>query len=134
MSTHFSVLSRDYTGGNTMWIFDQVLTNTFHERPISITCNNTMCHYIGKYRIYIASNGAIDLASTRGIDVEPRYDTEPEATGEVLMSVVNPKNPLGFSVTIKGYAYDSEANRIASRWYDHSSGDIDMISTFLCEN
>jgi len=91
LSTHFAMLARDYTGGNIMIIFDQVNpggTPRFIERDISVYCNSTMCHYMGKYRLYIASNWALELASKRDVEVTPRYDTTPESTGEVLMSVV----------------------------------------------
>ncbi len=88
MSTHFSVVSRDYTWGGTMWIYDNVVpwwTNQFHERAIQLYCNTIMCHHLGKYRIYIASNGAYSLARQRQIEVTPWISTSP-GSGEVLMS------------------------------------------------
>lgn len=135
LSTHFAVVSRPYDG-HTMWIYDNVVpgwADRYNERAISISCNSTVCHYMGKYRIYVATNWAIQLAKKNNVEVTPWIDTSPDS-GQVLQSIPDTNNPLWFSVTIKGYAYDSEANRIASWWYNHSSWDVDMISTFICEN
>jgi uncharacterized protein YbdZ (MbtH family) len=130
LSTHFAVVSRDYDG-NSLWIYDNVVpggTDMFHEREIKVSCTKDICYYAGKYIINVATNGAIQLAVDRGIEVVPREDTESP------MSKANPDNPKWYHITIQGYPYDSLANEIANRWYDNSSGDTDMIATFLCEN
>ena len=62
-----------------MWIYDNVVpngTDRFHEREIPITCNKTMCHYAGIYRIYISTNGVLELLKTTGKEITPREDIE----------------------------------------------------------
>ena len=117
-STHFAIVYSWYDG-NSMWIYDNVIPgwqDQYNPHEIKLACNETMCHYAGKYRIYIATNWAIELANKLWIEVKPWIDIEPK---EKMMSVVDEKNPLWFSVTVKWYAYDSMANRIASYWYDN---------------
>ena len=50
--------------------------------------------------------------------VDSWIDTDP-AEEEVPMSQVDPKNPAGYSTIISGFAYDSDANKIASYRTDH---------------
>lgn len=135
MSTHFSVVSRDYTGWSSMWIFDNVVpwwVDRYNEREIKVACNEHLCRHLGKYRIYISNNWAVEMASTNAAVVVPWIDTDVD-TWEQLMSMVDLANPLGFSVTISGFAYDSDANRIASYRYDKNQ-DLDMIATFIVES
>ena len=138
MSTHFSVVAEDYSGGRDMWIYDNVIpgwADRYNKRLIHLSCNSRSCSHLGKYKIYISTNGGREVASKAGTEVKPWIDTDPDpvVTGAVMMSVVNPQNPLWFYITIDGYAYDSEANRIVNRWYvrNHSK---DMVGTYLCEN
>jgi len=138
MSTHFAMVAEDYSGWNEMWIYDNVVpgwVDRYNKRLIRVSCNSKYCSYMGKYRLYIATNGAREVASKAGIEVLPWIDTTPVDTWS-LMSVspiTNPANPLGFHITIDWYAYDSEANRIANRWYVRNHSE-DMIGTYLCEN
>ncbi len=131
LSTHFSIVARDYTGWNTLWIFDNVVPgwqDKYNERPIKLTCNSTMCHYLGKYRIYIASNWAFEKANERGVEVQPWVDVSPKP----MMSIVK----TGNSVSIKWYTENSLANKIASYWYDNienKSEALDMIGTMMQE-
>jgi len=106
-STHFAVVSRDYTGGRTMWIYDNVVpngTDRFHEREIPITCNKTMCHYAGIYRIYISTNGVLELLKTTGKEITPREDIE--QTWEVLMSIPPITKTLSGTATWYDYELD----------------------------
>jgi hypothetical protein len=115
MSTHFAVVSRDYDDSWVMWIYDNVNPegqDKYHERSINVACSKNYCVYLGKYRIYVASNGAFELANQLGSEVTPWINTKPD-TKELTW------NYLNFSVTISWYAYDSVANRIASYWYDN---------------
>lgn len=135
LSTHFAMISRDYTGGNILWIYDNVNgpnNNRLWERAIRVSYNSRMntFHYMGKYRIAVYTNWLVNAAQKRWITVERRYDTDPQE--ETIQ--VDSENPLRFSVTVKWFDYDSIANRVASFWYDHSSGDLDMLATFVCEN
>lgn len=133
LSTHFAMISRDYTGGSTLWVYDNVngpSNNKLGERPLRIALVGSKFHYLGKYRITVYTNGFVEKTQREWLTVERRYDTDPKEEVEQ----VDPENPLKFSVTIKWYDYDSLANRIASYWYDTTSWDIDMISTFMCEN
>ena len=135
LSTHFAMISRDFTGGNTLWVYDNVNgpnNNKLWERALKVyydSRTNTL-YYMGKYRISVFTNGLVETAQKRWITVERRYDTDPQE--EAVQ--VDPENPLWFSVTVKWFDYDSIANRVASFWYDHSSGDLDMLATFACEN
>lgn len=135
MSTHFAMISRDYTGGNILWVYDNVNgpnNNKLWERALRVSYNHRDhgFRYLGKYRIYVYTNGFVQEAQRRWLTIESRYDTDPEEETQQ----VDPENPLWFSVTVKWFDYDSIANRVASYWYDHSSGDIDMLATFACEN
>jgi hypothetical protein len=42
-------------------------------------------------------------------------------------------NCYWFTIWISWFPYDSDANRVANYWYDQSSGNIDMIATFMAE-
>ena len=79
LATHFSVLSRDYTGGNSMRIYDNVKIwhpNWFGERELELSCWDTYCRYLGKYTIRIATNWAIDLVNKKWIIVfQPEEQT-----------------------------------------------------------
>ena len=44
----------------------------------------------------------------------------------VAQATTQQPTPIKYSVTIKGFPYDSDANRIASYRYDNSK-DLDMI-------
>ena len=132
-STHFAVVYSGYDG-NSMWIYDNIVPwgqDQYNPHKIKLTCDSTMCHYLGKYRIYVATNWAIELANKLWIEVQPRIDTTPE---EKPMSIIDKDNPLGYKITIKWYPYDSIANQVSNWRYDNSSWDVDMISTRLCEN
>lgn len=127
LSTHFSIVARDYTGWNTLWIFDNVVPgwqDKYNERPIRLTCSSTVCHYLGKYRIYIASNWAFEKANERGIEVQPWVDVSPKP----MMSIVK----TGNSVSIKWYTENSLAVKIASYRRDNW-GSKYMIAKFKAE-
>lgn len=136
LSTHFAMISRDYTGGSILWIYDNVNgpnNNRLWERAIRVSYNSRMntFHYMGKYRIAVYTNWLVNAAQKRWITVERRYDTDPQE--ETVQ--VDPENPLGFSVTIKWYDYDSIANRVASYRYDQMwSWAIDLIATMYAES
>jgi hypothetical protein len=65
-----------------MWIYDNVNPegqDKYHERSINVACSKNYCVYLGKYRIYVASNGAFELANQLGSEVTPWIDTKPES-------------------------------------------------------
>ena len=109
-STHFSVVSRNYNPGDrTMWIYDNVVpwgTDKFHEREIPISCNATMCHYAGMFRIYVSTNGVFELTQQTGKEITPRVNTTTEEalTWVVLMSVP----PTVITGVATRYDYDLE--------------------------
>lgn len=39
-----------------------------------------------------------------------------------------------YTIWVKGFPEDSLANEIVNYWYDQSSGNLDMIATFMAEN
>ena len=43
-------------------------------------------------------------------------------------------NCYWYTIWIKWFPYDSDANRVANYWYDNTSWDLDMISTFMSES
>lgn len=135
LSTHFAIVSRDYSGGNILWVYDNVNwndNNIIWERPLKVAYvhyDNTF-RYLGKYYIKIYTNWFVDVARKKWINVERWIDTEEK---EILMSQVDPLNPAGYSVIISWFAYDSLVNRIASYRYD-TNQDIDMIATFMQES
>ena len=49
------------------------------------------------------------------------------------MESTTEKNPLWYVITIDWFPYDSDANKVANYWYENSSGNIDMIATFMAE-
>ena len=132
LSTHFAIVSRDYTGGGILWIYDNVNgpnNNIVGERAIKVAYIKGMFHYLGKYRIYVYTNGLVSTAQERGIEVERWIDTDEE---EVPMSQVDPLNPAGYSATVKWFTYDSLANRIASFWIDNGWTKY-MVAKFTAE-
>lgn len=133
LSTHFAIISRDYTGGSTLWIYDNVNgpnRNIMDERAIKVAVIRGKFHYLGKYRISVYTNGLVQTALDRDISVEQWVDLDP--VDEVESSEIDPENPMDFSVTIKWYDYDSMANRIASYRYDYNQ-DTKMIAKFMAE-
>jgi len=110
-STHFAVVARDYNpSDSTMWIYDNVVpggTDQFHEREIPITCNSTMCHYAGMFRIYVSTNGVYEFMTKYGKEITPRVDTMKQevdsGTQEVLMSTIPEAIASG---TATRYDYD----------------------------
>lgn len=119
-STHFAMVSRDYTGGSSLWIYDNVNGpnhNILWERELHISYNaRGWFNYVGAYRITVYTNGLVETARARWITVDSRVVAEPE---ELPMTPYTNDNPLGFSITIEGYDYDSIVNRIASFRYDN---------------
>ena len=53
------MISRDYTGGNTLRVYDNVNgpnNNTLGERPLRVAVVRDQFYYLGKYRITVYSN------------------------------------------------------------------------------
>lgn len=71
--THFAVVSSWYNDEtHTMWIYDNANwpnTNKTWEREIRVSCDSRKCWYIGRYRIYVATNWLVELASEKWIQV-----------------------------------------------------------------
>ena len=134
LATHFAMISRDYNDDWVLWVYDNANGpnhNMVAERPLKVTYSNGRFYYIGMYRIAVYTNWLVETADQRWIKVTPRVDTD---TGTQYTCEQPDPNPLNFSVTIKWFPYDSDANRIATYWYNNSSGDLDLISTFLVED
>lgn len=133
LSTHFAMVSRDYTGGNILRIYDNVNwpnNNIVWERAIKVAYNRGKFNYMGKYRISVYSNGLVETARERNITVDRWIDTEKE--DEKFMSEIDQNNPLWFSVIISWFAYDSDINRQASFWANNWWSDY-MIAKFIAE-
>lgn len=131
LSTHFAMISRDYTGGNILRIYDNVNgpnNNIVWERAIRVVYANNSFHYMGKYRIYVYTNGLVSLAQERWITVDRWYDTD--IVDDVEAS--DPNNPLWYSTIISWFDYDSDANKIASYRTDNWWTDY-MIAKFIAE-
>lgn len=122
--THFAIVSRDYEWDGILRVFDNANgpnLNQLKERPLRVRYSQGNFIYLGKRVIQIYTNWYVDQAKKNNIHVDRRIDGYEEF------------NPLEFSVTIKGYDYDSLANRIASKIYDYNQ-DIDAIATFIAES
>lgn len=135
LSTHFAVVSRDYTGGNILWIYDNVNgpnNNIIWERAIKVSYVRGIFYYMGKYRINVYTNGLVDTAREREITVDRRYDTDPK---EEIINAIIPEdpNPHRYSKIIKWFDYDSDANKIASYRADNWATDY-MIAKFKWES
>lgn len=134
LSTHFAMISRDYTGGNTLRVYDNVNgpnNNKLGERALHVAVVGDKFYYLGKYRISVYTNWFVEEAKKRWVTVESRYDTDPKE------ETIDPNNPLWFSITIDWFDYDSIANRVASYRYDNNEDKddaISMIGTMLREN
>ena len=72
-ATHFAVIYSGYNDQtHTITIRDAADPKHFGKiwaREISVSCNAIKCWYMWKYRIYISSNGMVEVASKRGIQV-----------------------------------------------------------------
>ena len=143
LATTHGAMVVDQLSWGRITIFDG-LWGKFEERDLILHCNKTSCMYNtnnGHYKIRFSTNPLYEVAMEKWVTVEPFVTTGEKAdiasvtgaTSTYQMCVVNPNNPLGYYITIDGYAYDSEANRITNRWYvrNHSK---DMIATMLVEN
>lgn len=132
LSTHFAMVSRDYSWGNTLRVYDNVNwtnNNVLGERAIKVAYIGGKFHYMGRYKITVYTNGFVELAQSKGLIIEPRIDTDET---EVPMSQVDPENPMGFSATVNWFDYDSMANRIASYRIDNW-GTQYMVAKFKAE-
>lgn len=47
--------------------------------------------------------------------------------------IIDPSNPLNYSITIDGFDYYSDANRRANLWFEWTSGDVAIVETFMQE-
>ena len=48
--------------------------------------------------------------------------------------IIDPSNPLNYSITIDGFDYYSDANRRANLRYEWTSGDVSIVETFMQES
>lgn len=70
---HIGIVPKDFSG-NWLWILDN-LDGTVEERALNTSsCNKDYCTYIWKYRIYVASNGFVEVARQRDIIVKKYID------------------------------------------------------------
>lgn len=68
--THFAVVSSWYNEDtHSMLIYDNMWDwrNKAGEREIKVSCNSKLCHYAWMFRIYIATNWLVEVASKRWI-------------------------------------------------------------------
>lgn len=136
VKTHFAMVSRDYSGDNILRIYDNANgpnLNVLAERPIKVRYVRSNFTYMNYYRIGVYTNGLITKAFNEWIVVDRWYDTDQEVV-EQMMSSIDPNNPLNFSVTISWHDYNSLQNVVTSYRYDNSSGDVDMIASFIQES
>jgi hypothetical protein len=106
--------------------------NILDERKIRVSYTRGKFSYIGRYNISVYNNALVQVARARDITVDPWIDIDPDNKDEVEAIIPTDENPMGFSVTIKGYDYDSMANRIASQRYNYNQ-DTKMIAKFMAE-
>lgn len=89
-STHFAIISRDYTGGNILWVYDNAngpSNNIIAERPIKVAYVNGKFYYLGSYRISVYTNWLVEEAQRKWITVERWVDTDEEVVEPQPLSV-----------------------------------------------
>lgn len=52
---------------------------------------------------------------------------------QINQPLVDPENPLNYSITIDGFDYYSDANRRANLRFEWTSGDVSIVETFMQE-
>lgn len=57
-----------------------------------------------------------------------------DACVDILDEIVAEQEIPQYTIWVVGYPEDSLANEIVNYWYDQSSGNLDMIATFMAEN
>jgi len=122
--THFAIVSRDYQDDWILRVFDNANgpnLNQLRERPLNVRYSQGKFIYLGKRVIEVYTNGYVDQAKKNNIHIDRRIEGYEEY------------NPLKFSITIKGYDYDSLVNRIASKIYDMNQN-LDTITSFIAES
>ena len=70
---HIWIVPKDYSG-NGLWILDNIVGKE-EARQLIASCNSKYCSYLGKYRIYVATNGFVELAKQKNIIVQ-KYITD----------------------------------------------------------
>jgi hypothetical protein len=67
---HFALITTGYNEVNhTLTIRDAVKNSTLKEREIHVSCNDDHCNYMWKYRISISTNGMVEEANRKWIQV-----------------------------------------------------------------
>lgn len=67
---HFAIVSSWYNQETkTITIRDAVKNSTIQDRELKVYCNSSYCNYLWSYKIYISTNGMVELAKKRWIQV-----------------------------------------------------------------
>jgi len=122
--THFAVVSKDYDWWDYLLVYDNVnweYMNLLRERELKVRYSKWRFTYAWKRVIEVYQNWYVEYAKRNNIKVDKWIDWYEEY------------NPLWFKIVIKWFDYNSIANRISNYWYDVSSWDIDMITTYMWE-
>jgi len=130
-STHFSVVSRPISW-NSLRIYDNYNWNNKNElgeRELKVYCNKSLCYYAWIFKIYVATNGLVEIQKNKKIEVKPFIVAQ-----EPIETWSETKNPLWYSILIKWFPYDSDANRRANLRYKWTNGDISIVGSFKIES
>lgn len=136
-ATHWAFVS-EWLSWNRLTIFDGLWWR-FKERELRLWCTPDYCYYNTarwKYKISFSTNPLFEIAQEKWIEVKPfavSWTLEQSTGTQYEVCEFDEKNPLGFSVTISWFDYDSIANRIASYRYDNG-GSVYMIAKFMAES
>lgn len=133
--THFAIVSRDYSWWNFLWVYDNnnwLYKNVIWERALRVRYNSKYFSY-ARYRIYISSNWFVKKAREEQISVNKWQSVDTWTQTKIETKTQTNNNPLWFSVTVKWFAYDSDANRIASYRYNNWWTKY-MIAKFFAES
>ena len=73
------MVSRDYSGDGLLRIYDNTdnyPNMNLGEHPIKVSYVRGKFYYMGKYRISVYTNGLVETARDRQIEVQRRVDTD----------------------------------------------------------
>lgn len=126
--THWAIVMSELSW-NVIEVFDW-LGWKFETRTLKLYCRKDYCNYLGKWKIYFATNPLLELAMKRNIMIEPFI----EHIDLWNNNYYDWNNYLDYTILVKWYSYDSIANQVVNYWYDNSSGDMQLQWTFNCEN
>ena len=72
---HIGIVPKDFSG-NGLWIYDNMTNHAEARELTSASCNKNFCYYAGKYKVFVATNGFVELAKKKGMVVKKYVDNK----------------------------------------------------------